>query len=185
MMRLLDLWWWLRSTMGSYGRPVLEAAYGKIAISLYRGCLGDVSSRRVVGVSTWCITHGRHTRVNTSVGGVNMMHHPWSTYPDQHQCGHSICIFDFKYKTYTYYVLKSICIIKGHWWSLTLSWPDDDQGMISTTHDVFLKEMEESTDLLLLLFLRINWFTYLSYLYACMILLNNVLDLLVISMVRL
>ena len=39
-------------------------------ISLHRGCLGDVSSGRVVGVSTWCITHGRHTRVNTSVGTV-------------------------------------------------------------------------------------------------------------------
>ena len=70
MMRFLDLWWWLRSTTGSYGRPELEVAYGKIVISLHRGCLRDVSSGRVVGVSTWCITHGRHTRVNTSVGTV-------------------------------------------------------------------------------------------------------------------
>ena len=31
--------------------------------------------------------------------------------------------------------------MKGHWWSLTLSWPDDDQGMFSTAHDVFFKEM--------------------------------------------
>ena len=31
MMRLV-LWWWLHSTMGSYGRTVLKAAYGKIMI---------------------------------------------------------------------------------------------------------------------------------------------------------
>ena len=49
---VLDLWGWLRSTTGSYGRPVLEAAYGEIVISLHRGCLGDVSSDRMVGVST-------------------------------------------------------------------------------------------------------------------------------------
>ena len=30
MMRLSDLWWWLRSTTGSYGRPVIEVAYGEI-----------------------------------------------------------------------------------------------------------------------------------------------------------
>ena len=125
MMRLLDLRWWLRSTTDSYGRPVLEAAYGKIVISLHRGYLRDVSSGRVVGVSTWCITHGRHTWVNTSVGTIYVF-------------------LIFKYKTYTYYVLKSICIMKGHWWSLALSWPDDDQGMFSTTHDVFFKEKENS-----------------------------------------
>ena len=70
MMRFMDLWWWLGSTTGPYGRPELEAAYKKTAILLHRGCLGDVSSRKVVGVSTWCITHGRHSRVNTSVGTV-------------------------------------------------------------------------------------------------------------------
>ena len=32
--------------------------------------------------------------------------------------------------------------MKGHWWFLTLSWLDDDQGMFLTAHDVFLKEME-------------------------------------------
>ena len=69
-MRFMDLWWWLRSTTGLYGRPELEAAYGETTISLHWGCLGDISSGRVVGVSTWCITHGRHTRVNTSVGTV-------------------------------------------------------------------------------------------------------------------
>ena len=69
-MRFLDLWWWLRSTTGPYGWLELEATYGETAMSLHRGCLGDVSSKRMVGVSTWYITHGRHTRVNTSVGTV-------------------------------------------------------------------------------------------------------------------
>ena len=90
------------------------------------------------------------------------MHHPWSTYLGQHQCEHSICIFDFYYEIYTYYVLKSICIIKGHWWSLTLSWPDDDQGMIYC----FLKRNEKNPQIYCLLFLlNRNWFTYLFYSY--------------------
>ena len=41
----------LRSTMGLYGRPVIEVAYGEMIFSLYRGCMGDDSSERVVGVS--------------------------------------------------------------------------------------------------------------------------------------
>ena len=39
----------LRSTTGSYGRPVIEVAYGETMISLHRGCLGDISSGRVLG----------------------------------------------------------------------------------------------------------------------------------------
>ena len=27
--------------------------------------------------------------------------------------------------------------MKGHWWFLTLFWPNDDQEMFSTAHDVF------------------------------------------------
>ena len=42
----------LRSTTGPYGRPVIEVAYGEILFSLDRGCMGDDSSGRVVGVST-------------------------------------------------------------------------------------------------------------------------------------
>ena len=64
------LWWWLRSTTGPYGRPMLEVAYREILLSLHRGCTGDDSLRRVVGVSAWCIVHVWHTRVNTSVGSV-------------------------------------------------------------------------------------------------------------------
>ena len=32
-------------------------------------------------------------------------------------------------KFHMYYVLKSIHIIKEHWWSLTMSWPDEVQRM--------------------------------------------------------
>ena len=41
----------LRSTTGSYGRLVIEVAYREMILSLHRGCMGDDSSRRVVGVS--------------------------------------------------------------------------------------------------------------------------------------
>ena len=121
----MDLWWWLRSTTGPYGRPELEAAYGETAISLHRGCLGDVSSGRVVGVSIWCITHGRHTRVNTSVGTVYVFLF-FNTKP--------ICIMFSNIYIY---------IMKGHWWFLTLSWLDDDQWTFLTAHDVFIKEMRK------------------------------------------
>ena len=42
----------LRSTTGSYGQPMIEVAYRKTLFSLHRGCMGDDSSGRVVGVST-------------------------------------------------------------------------------------------------------------------------------------
>ena len=41
----------LRSTMGLYGQPVIEVACGEMIFSLHRGCMGDDSSRKVVGVS--------------------------------------------------------------------------------------------------------------------------------------
>ena len=40
----------LRSTTGSYGRPVIDVAYEKMILSLHQGCMGDDSSERVVGV---------------------------------------------------------------------------------------------------------------------------------------
>ena len=39
----------LRSTTGSYGQPVIEVAYGKMILSLHRGCMGNDSSGRMVG----------------------------------------------------------------------------------------------------------------------------------------
>ena len=41
----------LRSTTGSYGRPMIDVAYEEILFSLHRGCKGDDSSGRVVGMS--------------------------------------------------------------------------------------------------------------------------------------
>ena len=40
----------LRSTTGPYGRLVIEVAYEEIILSLHRGCMGDDSSGKVVGV---------------------------------------------------------------------------------------------------------------------------------------
>ena len=40
----------LRSTTGPYGRLVTEVAYGEMMLSLHRGCMGDDSSGRVVGM---------------------------------------------------------------------------------------------------------------------------------------
>ena len=99
----------LRSTTGPYGRSVIEVAYGEMIFSLHRGCMGDDSLGRVVGVSVWCIVYVQHTRVNTNVGSVY------------------IILWFLWYKNlYTYYVLKNklIYIIKEHWWSPTLSWSD-------------------------------------------------------------
>ena len=74
--------------------PVIEIVYEETMIHSTEAVLGDVSSRKVVRMSSWYITHGRHTRVNTSVGTI-------------------YCIFWFSwYKIYIYYVLKSIFIIK-------------------------------------------------------------------------
>ena len=42
----------LHSTTGPYRRPMIEVAYGEMLLSLHRGCEGDDSSGRVVGVST-------------------------------------------------------------------------------------------------------------------------------------
>ena len=40
-------------------------------------------------------------------------------------------------KTYVYILFsKSICSIKEHWWSLTLSWPDKVQRMFLTAHEI-------------------------------------------------
>ena len=109
----------LRSITDPYGRPMIEVAYGEMIFSLHRGCMGDDSSGRVVKVSTWCIAHVWHTRVNTSVGFVYIIF--WfSRY--KNLC---ICI-SFS---------KSICSIKEHWWFLTLSWPDEDQRMFSIIHE--------------------------------------------------
>ena len=79
MMKLYDdfIWWWdvirtrwwLRSITGSYGRTCDRQYMGRLWFTP-SNCLGDISSRRVVGVSSWCITHARHIQVNTNMGTV-------------------------------------------------------------------------------------------------------------------
>ena len=86
--------WWLRSTTSFYGRTCDEDRIWRDYDSLHRGCLGDFGSGKVIRMSSWYITYGQHTRVNTSVGTV-----------------YDIFWFSW-YKIYMYYVLKSICIIK-------------------------------------------------------------------------
>ena len=121
-MRKWFLWWWLRSTTGPYGWPMTEVAYGEMLFSLHRGCMGVDSSGRVVGVSTWC-------------------RRCW-TYPGQHQCGLTVyCFLDFHIlKTNYIYIwfFKVIHCIKEHWWSLTLSWPDEVQRIFPTAHCLFI-----------------------------------------------
>ena len=111
----------LRSTTGPYGWPVIEVAYREMILSLHWGCIGDDSSGRVVGVSTWCIAHVWHTRINTSLGLVYTIFSGFPWYKNLY-----ICIL----------FSKSICSIKEHWWSLTLSWPDEVQKIFSITHEL-------------------------------------------------
>ena len=129
----------LRNTTGPYGQPVIEVVCGRwyfhsteavweMILSFHRGCIGDDSSGRVVGVSAWCIAHVWHTRVNTSVD-TEYYFLVFNIYKNL-----SICISCSKY----------ICSIKEHGWSLTLSWPDEDQRMLSTAHefyDIFMQNL--------------------------------------------
>ena len=112
----------LRSTTGSYGRPVIEVAYREMILSLHQGCMRDDSLGIVVWVSTWYIVYAWHTRVNTNLGSVYIFFFWFSRY--KNLC---ICIL----------FSKSIYSIKEHWWSLTLSWLDEDQRMFSTAHELF------------------------------------------------
>ena len=140
----------LHSTKSPYGWLVIEVAYGEMIFSLHRGCMGDDSSRRMVGMSTWCIAHVWHTRINTSVGFVYIIF--WfSRY--KNLC---ICI-SFS---------KSICSIKEHLWSLTLSWPDKVQRMFSTAHEFSKIEIEPQTILWLIFYMSfVSKQSLLHYIY--------------------
>ena len=118
------------STMGPYGRPILEVAYGEILFSLHRGCMRVDSSGRVVGMSTWC-------RPCWDILGSTPV---WA------QC--TIFLSFYNIKTYNY-VLKSICSIKEHWWSLTLSWPDEVQRMFFDRPSSFYDKRFTTTDIFL------------------------------------
>ena len=98
----------LHSTTGLYGRPMLEVAYGEISLSLHQGCMGDDSSKRVVGVSACCIVHARHTRVNTRVGSITL----FSNFYD--------------IKTYMYYAFKIYIYIYMVYKNTGGLWPRPD-----------------------------------------------------------
>ena len=74
---MIFIWWWdimrtrrwLCNTTGFYGLTYDRGRIRRDYDSLHRDCLGD-SSGRVVGVSSWYISRGRHTWVNTNVGTV-------------------------------------------------------------------------------------------------------------------
>ena len=115
----------LRSTTGSYGRPVIEVVYGEtliyssetvleiLAWEEWLGCWHDASPMFDIPESTLV----------------------WAQYI-------YIYILDFKHiKTYMYYVFKSIRIIKEHWCTLISSWLDEIQRMFSTTHEFSNKNL--------------------------------------------
>ena len=112
-------WWWLRSTTSPYGRPMIEVAYGEMIFSLHRGCMGMIAWEEWLGC--------RHDA--SPMSDILESTLVWAP------CIH---IFRFsKYKNLCLCILfsKSICSIKKHWWSLTLSWLDEFQRMISTVHE--------------------------------------------------
>ena len=55
--------------------------------------------------------------------------------------------------------------MKGHWWFLTLSWLDDDQGTFLTAHDILFIKNEKNhrfivIDFLILKSILLNCFMY-------------------------
>ena len=141
----------LRSTTGPYGRYVIEVAYGEMIISLHRGCMGDDSSRRVVRVSTWCIVHVWHTRVNTSVGSV------YNIFMGFHDIKYICILFS-----------KSICSIKEYWWFLILSWSDEVQIMFSTAHELLSMKLKPQTALWWF-YTKVIDFNYETWWHLCVI----------------
>ena len=120
-MNIIILWWWdvmrtrwwLRSTTDSYERPVIEVVYGKTMIH----------STEVV----WeILTRGewlgyRHDA--SPMFDISESTPVWALY---------LLFFDFQdINFFTYYVFKSIRIIKEHWWFLTSPWSNEVQRKFS------------------------------------------------------
>ena len=136
----------LRSITDPYGRPVIKVTYGEMIFSLYRGCMGDDNSGRVVGVLACCIAHAWHTRVNTSVGSTYIIF--WfSIY---------ICIYIKTHVNIYVAVFKSIYSIKEYWWSLSSSWIDEVQRMFSTVHKFLNVTITPRT--VFMSFIRFTWY---------------------------
>ena len=93
MMRFSDLWWWLRSTTGSYGRPVIEVAYGEIMFHSSKAVWETLAREEWLGC--------RHdTSPMVDILGSTPMWAQYTIFSGFHDI-----------KIYMYYVLKSIRII--------------------------------------------------------------------------
>ena len=56
--------------------------------------------------------------------------------------------------------------MKGHWWFLTLSWLDDDQGTFLTAHDVFFIEMKKIHRFIIIFFLDTEIDLHICFIYS-------------------
>ena len=122
--------WWLRSTTSSYGQPVLKVVYEKMIIH---------STEAVWEILAWEEWLGcqHDTSPMVDIPGSTPV---WAQY---------MIFFDFtNIKVICIMFWKSIVLWKKHWWSLTLSWPDDIQKTFFTSHDVFNLKWK-CTDLIL------------------------------------
>ena len=101
----------LRSTTGSYRRPVIEVAYGETIFHFTE------TVWKMIAREEWLGCRHDASPMFDILGSTPV----WAQY---------IYFLDFQdIKTYMYYVFKSIRIIKEHWWTLTSSWPDEVQRM--------------------------------------------------------
>ena len=133
--------WWLHSATGSYGQSVLEAIYGETII---HSIVWEILARE-----EWLGC--RHdTSPMVDIPGSILV---WAQY---------IVFSDFnKYKNLYVICFENLYVLwKKHWWSLTLSWPNDVQRTFSTSHNIFLMK-NKSIDISL--FHLNNWF------YTCFI----------------
>ena len=140
---ILVWWWWLYSTTGPYGRTFLEVAYGKMIFHSIEAVW------EMVAREEWleCQYDASHM---LDIPGSTLV---WALYI-------YILFFDFLwYKNLYKYVLvlKSICIIKEHWWTLTLSWPDKVQRMFSTTYEIFKSKTKITDDFMIILYKRYDF----------------------------
>ena len=89
--------WWLRSITGSYGRLVIEVAYGETLIHSIE------TVWEILAQKEWLVCQHDASPIFDILGSTPI----WAQY---------IYFLDFKdIKTYMYYVFKSIRIIKEHW----------------------------------------------------------------------
>ena len=71
--------------------------------------------------------------------------------------------------------------MKRHWWSLALSWPNNDQRIFSTAHDIFFKITKIHRSVITSFIKKLIHILVLPS--ACMFLFNNVLDLSFVFMI--